>query len=142
MQSSQRPADQFVGVGGFTHVPQPLQSTTSPYDELSVAASSVPSMPLQPVAQPTVDLRKRGRLTDTEIAVLEFERSWWKFPGAKETAVRERFGHGSTRHYQLLNAIIDRPEALAHDPLLVRRLRRLRQERARQRSAVLRGFDV
>lgn len=99
-------------------------------------------MSLQPVTAPTVDLRKRGRLTEIEVAVLEFERSWWKFPGAKETAVRERFGHGSTRHYQLLNAIIDRPEALAHDPLLVRRLRRLRQERARRRSAAMQGFEV
>lgn len=97
-------------------------------------------MSLQPVTAPTIDLRKRGRLTDTEVAVLEFERSWWKFPGAKETAVRERFGHGSTRHYQLLNTILDRPEALALDPLLVRRLRRLREERALQRSS--RRFEV
>lgn len=99
-------------------------------------------MSLQPVTRPTVDLRKRGRLTDLEVAVLDFERAWWKFEGAKESALRERFGHGSTRHYQLLNAVIDRPEALAHDPLLVRRLRRLRAERARQRSSRRLGFDL
>lgn len=74
-------------------------------------------------------------LTDDETAILDFERHWWKYPGAKEQAIRDTFGHSSTRHYQLLNALIDRPEALAHDALLVRRLRRLRDARARQRSA-------
>lgn len=81
-----------------------------------------------------VDLRKHYRLTDLERAVLDFERSWWKYAGAKESAIRETFGHGPTRHYQLLNVLIDRPEALAHDPMLVRRLLRLRAERQRQRS--------
>lgn len=95
------------------------------------------------MATPTrVDLRKRRCLTDLERAILDFERGWWKFEGAKETAVRSAFGHSSTRHYQLLNAIIDRPEALEHDPLLVRRLLRLRRERARQRSARRLGFDL
>ena len=74
-------------------------------------------------------------LTDDQAAVLDFERSWWKYSGAKETAVRAAFGISSTQHYQRLNHIIDLPGALAHDPLLVRRLRRLRDARAIQRSA-------
>lgn len=77
---------------------------------------------------------------DTEI--LEFERQWWKYAGAKEHAVREKFAMSSTRYYQVLNALIDRPEALAADPLLVRRLRRLRAARQRQRSARRLGFEV
>lgn len=81
-----------------------------------------------------VDLTKRG-LSRRDRAVLDFERSWFKYPGAKETAILERFGHGTTRHYQLVNAIIDRPEALAYDPLLVRRLIRLRNDRRDQRNA-------
>jgi hypothetical protein len=82
------------------------------------------------------------QLTDDERKILDFERHWWKYAGAKETAVRETFGTSSTRHYQRVNAIIDKPEALAYDPLLVRRLRRLRAARARQRSALRLGFDV
>ena len=74
-------------------------------------------------------------LTETEREILAFERQWWKYAGAKETAVRERFGMSSTRYYQVLNALIDRPEALAFDPMLVRRLTRLRAARQRQRSA-------
>ena len=74
--------------------------------------------------------------------ILEFERQWWKYAGAKETAVREKFDMSSTRYYQVLNALIDRPEALESDPLLVRRLRRLRSERQRQRSARRLGFEV
>ena len=81
-------------------------------------------------------------LTETEIAMLTFERQWWKYAGAKETHVRETFGVSMTRYYQQLNALIDRPAALAHDVLLVKRLRRLRAQRQRQRSAAARLFDV
>lgn len=81
-------------------------------------------------------------LTQREADILAFEQQWWKFEGAKEQAVREQFDMSSTRYYQLLNALIDRPEALAVDPLLVRRLRRLRAARQRQRSARRLGFEI
>lgn len=74
-------------------------------------------------------------LTPEELEILEFERQWWKYSGAKETAVRERWDMSSTRYYQVLNALLDRPEALAADPLLVRRLQRLRDQRRRVRSS-------
>src|SRR5512133_2393446 len=76
-----------------------------------------------------------GELTAREREILAFERQWWKFAGAKEQAVRELFDMSTTRYYQLLNALIDRPEALAHDPMLVKRLRRMRQTRQRARTA-------
>ncbi|HSX66028.1 DUF3263 domain-containing protein [Nocardioides sp.] len=81
-------------------------------------------------------------LTERDRAILEFERQWWKFAGAKEQAVREKFDMSSTRYYQVLNALIDKPEALEADPLLVRRLRRLRAARQRQRSARRLGFEL
>jgi hypothetical protein len=81
-------------------------------------------------------------LSDRDGEILEFERQWWKYAGAKETAVREKFDMSSTRYYQVLNALIDKPEALEADPLLVRRLRRLRAARQRQRSARRLGFEV
>ncbi|MGL5810828.1 MAG: DUF3263 domain-containing protein [Nocardioides sp.] len=81
-------------------------------------------------------------LSDRDRAILEFERQWWKYAGAKETAVRDHFDMSATRYYQVLNALIDRPEALAADPLLVRRLRRLRATRQRQRSARRLGFEI
>src|SRR5665811_1910459 len=77
----------------------------------------------------------RSELSERDAAMLDFERQWWKYAGAKEQAVREKFDMSSTRYYQVLNALIDKPEALAADPLLVRRLRRLRSQRQRQRSA-------
>jgi hypothetical protein len=83
-----------------------------------------------------------GNLSARDAAMLDFERQWWKYAGAKEQAVREKFDMSATRYYQVLNALIDRPEALAHDPLLVRRLRRLRATRQRQRSARRLGFDL
>ncbi len=81
-------------------------------------------------------------LSERDLDILEFERHWWKYAGAKEQAIREKFAMSSTRYYQVLNALIDSPDALAADPLLVRRLRRLRAARQRQRSARRLGFDA
>lgn len=76
------------------------------------------------------------QLTDEEKAILDFEGGpWWRYAGAKESAVRDRFGISATRYYQRLNTLIDQPAAQAHAPLLVKRLRRLRSQRQRQRSA-------
>ena len=91
-------------------------------------------------AQPSHDAGTGLGERDREI--LEFERQWWKYAGAKETAIRESFDMSATRYYQVLNALIDRPEALVADPLLVRRLRRMRAERQRARSARRLGFEV
>ena len=88
------------------------------------------------------DADKPSELSQRDAEILEFERHWWKYAGAKEQAVREKFDMSSTRYYQVLNVLIDQPEALAHDPLLVRRLRRLRAERQRQRSARRLGIQV
>ncbi|MFD8528275.1 DUF3263 domain-containing protein [Streptosporangium canum] len=74
-------------------------------------------------------------LTDRERGLLVFERQWWRHAGAKEQAIREAFDISATRYYQLLGELIDRPEALAHDPMLVKRLRRLREKRRRDRAA-------
>ncbi|HEV7869633.1 MAG TPA: DUF3263 domain-containing protein [Modestobacter sp.] len=76
-----------------------------------------------------------------EREMLAFERQWWRYAGAKEAAIRDRFGMSPTRYYQVLNALVDRPEALAVDPLLVRRLRRMRAARQRQRSGRVLGTD-
>jgi hypothetical protein len=74
--------------------------------------------------------------------ILAFERQWWKYAGVKEQAIRELFDMSATRYYQVLNALIDTPEALAADPMLVKRLRRLRASRQRQRSARRLGIEV
>lgn len=74
-------------------------------------------------------------LTGRETEILAFERQWFKFSGAKEQAIRELFDMSSTRYYQVVNTLIDRPEALAHDPMLVKRLRRTRQSRRRVSSS-------
>ncbi len=81
-------------------------------------------------------------LTERERDVLAFERQWWKYAGAKEQAVRDLFDLSATRYYQLLNALIDKPEALVADPMLVKRLRRLRASRQRTRSARRLGMDA
>ncbi|AWK09822.1 DUF3263 domain-containing protein [Streptomyces spongiicola] len=69
----------------------------------------------------------RGDLSGRDRAVLAFERAPWAGPGAKERAIREDLGISPTRYYQLLNALLDDPRALAHDPVTVNRLRRVRE---------------
>ncbi|WP_409331013.1 DUF3263 domain-containing protein [Trujillonella humicola] len=80
-------------------------------------------------------------LTRREHEMLAFERQWWRHAGAKEAAIRERFDQAPTRYYQALNALVEKPAALAVDPLLVRRLRRLRAARGQRRSSHLLGND-
>ena len=72
-------------------------------------------------------------LTERDQAILDFERSWWAQPGVKETAIQERFDLSASRYYQILGELLDDPEAMLHDPLLVRRLRRMRDNRRRVR---------
>ncbi|WP_149181888.1 DUF3263 domain-containing protein [Streptomyces sp. TRM49041] len=72
-------------------------------------------------------------LSDRERAVLAMERRSWPGPGAKERAIRERLDLSPVRYYQLLNALLDDERALAHDPVTVNRLRRLREDRERRR---------
>jgi Protein of unknown function (DUF3263) len=81
-------------------------------------------------------------LTRRDRDILAFERQWWKYAGAKEQAIRELFDMSATRYYQVLNTLIDTPAALAADPMLVKRLRRLRASRQRQRSARRLGIEV
>ena len=83
-----------------------------------------------------------GQLDARDQEILAFERQWWKYAGAKEQAIRELFDMSATRYYQVLNALLDRPEALAIDPMLIKRLRRLRSARQRARSARRLGIEV
>ena len=88
------------------------------------------------------DAGAASQLSARDQEILAFERQWWKYAGAKEQAIRELFDMSATRYYQVLNALIDRSEALAHDPMLVKRLRRLRSARQRARSARRLGIEV
>ena len=81
-------------------------------------------------------------LSERDREILSLERLWWQYAGAKEQAIRDKFEMSSTRYYQVLNALIDREEALAFDPLLVKRLRRLRDKRQRSRSARRLGIEL
>jgi len=81
-------------------------------------------------------------LSDRDRRILEFERQWWKYAGAKEQAIRDLFDMSGTRYYQILNGLIDTPEALEADPMLVKRLRRMRAARQRARSARRLGIDL
>ncbi|HEX2241317.1 MAG TPA: DUF3263 domain-containing protein [Actinomycetota bacterium] len=80
-------------------------------------------------------------LNARDIDMLDFERTWWKHAGVKEQAIRERFDMSATRYYQLLNDLLEKPAALEHDPILVKRLKRLRTYRQRQRVARLLGAE-
>ena len=73
-------------------------------------------------------------LSDLEVRILDFERQWWRYAGAKETGIKEQFNLSAREYYELLNNLIDREDALATSPLLIKRLRRLREARITARS--------
>jgi len=78
-------------------------------------------------------LRDAGALSADQQAILDFERLWWRQPGAKEQAIRDNFEISPTRYYQQLNALLDLPQALSYDPTLINRLQRLRAATSRSR---------
>jgi len=80
-------------------------------------------------------------LSVREREILDFERGWWLEPEPKAMSIRAHFGISAARYQQVLNRLIDRPEALAYDPMLVRRLRRLRDSRRRRRVAGRLGHE-
>ena len=82
-----------------------------------------------------IETTQLGELSDRDREIIAFERQWWKYAGAKEQAIRELFDMSATRYYQVLNALIDNPAALEADPMLIKRLNRLRATRQRARSA-------
>ncbi|GAC83743.1 hypothetical protein GP2_014_01010 [Gordonia paraffinivorans NBRC 108238] len=112
--------------------------------EMDGAAARSQSQDDQPTPEVQLDPHEVGDdgLTRRERDILAFERQWWKYAGAKEEAIKELFGLSATRYYQVLNALVDRPEALAADPMLVKRLRRLRASRQKARAARRLGFEI
>lgn len=76
-----------------------------------------------------------AQLSERDQAVLAFERQWWRHVGAKEEAIRATFGLSAARYYQLLGALVDSPLALAFDPMLVKRLQRMRSARSEARAS-------
>ena len=90
--------------------------------------------PATPVLADTAPAGSGADLDDRSRAILDLERGWWRVAGAKEDAIRDRLGLSPSRYYELLGALLDDEAALAHDPMLVRRLRRLRAARQRSRA--------
>ena len=110
--------------------------------------AGVPSRPQQPETDDIVDSDipagheaeprvAEPALTERDRQMLAFEQQWWRHAGAKEQAIKDTFQLSATRYYQSLNVLLENPAALAAEPLLVGRLRRLRQSRSRRRSGAL-----
>ena len=72
-------------------------------------------------------------LSGRDRAILDFERTWWTEPGPKDVAIRDRFDMSPTRYYRVLNELLESADAMEYDPLVVRRLRRVRDQRRRAR---------
>jgi hypothetical protein len=79
--------------------------------------------------------KEHSGLSELEVRILDFEGNWWRYAGAKEAAIKELFDLTAPRYYQLLNDLIDRDDALNASPMLVKRLRRLREARMATRIA-------
>jgi hypothetical protein len=74
-------------------------------------------------------------ITERQQAILDFERSFWTYDDPKEALIRARFHCPADEYYAELNDLLELPEAMAHDPLVVRRLQRQRLRKRRGRLA-------
>jgi Protein of unknown function (DUF3263) len=104
--------------------------------------ASTPPRPSSSSATPQASARPTEGLDELERRVLDFERAAWGLQIPKDRAIRETFGFSTTRYHQLLHRAVDRPAALAYDPMLVRRLRRLRSLRRKRRTAQRLGITL
>lgn len=100
---------------------------------------AAPEVTTVPSGGPSEEL---DELSPREREILDFERRWWRYAGAKEQAIREQFGLSGTRYYQLLNRLLEKPAALRADPMLVKRLRKTRSTRSRKRIARRLGIEA
>lgn len=80
-----------------------------------------------------IRLEVTSALSDLEVRILDFERQWWRYAGAKDVGIKGQFGLSTREYYELLNNLIDREDALVASPLLIKRLRRLREARLAKR---------
>ena len=78
----------------------------------------------------------KHELTELELSILAFERQWWRHAGAKESAIKETFGLAPAAYYQLLSVLIDSEVAHEAEPMLIKRLRRLRDARSAKRAGL------
>jgi hypothetical protein len=109
---------------GPRSAPQPRQRSVRDEAQAMLDAAGITAQP---------DLLGDELLSERQRAILDFERQWWRQPGAKEQAIRDTFEMSPTRYYQALNAVLDHPQALQYDAPLVNRLQRLRASSPRGR---------
>jgi len=125
-QRSRKPLRDRLAYADLPTIPAPRRELDLPQHDDEVDTDAAAAIEDKKVVE--------DGLSERERAILAFERQGWRHAGAKEQAIRDRFDLSATRYYQLLNALLDNPTALAHDPVLVGRLRRIRGSRARARG--------
>jgi hypothetical protein len=122
------------------HGRPPLDGATADLgDEPTEDTSETGTMSTHQATEP--EERPERALSDRDLEILAFERQWWKYAGSKEQAIKELFDMSSTRYYQVLNALLDNPAALEADPMLIKRLRRMRASRQRARTSRRLGIN-
>ncbi|MGF7235717.1 MAG: DUF3263 domain-containing protein [Frankia sp.] len=123
--------DTVVAAGDATDTVAPAGTAA---EALAAAGAAAEALAANDRATDTGNPADPAELTARDRKILEFEHHWWRYAGAKEQAIRTAFSVSATRYYQLLNSLIDKPAALVADPMLVRRLRRLRADRRHSRA--------
>lgn len=79
------------------------------------------------VAHMTLPIRHR--------MALRLAGATYRYEGAREADALEMLGYTPTRFRQVIGRLLDDPQAMAEEPTVVGRLRRLREVRRRARAA-------
>lgn len=79
-----------------------------------------------------------GGLDERARRILAFESRAFRDEGSKAEAIRAEFDLSAPRYYRILGDLLESPAALRYDPMLVKRLLRLRDaRRATRRTRTL-----
>ncbi len=74
-------------------------------------------------------VNRTPELLPHEKQLLDFAKRQYRYPGKQEQDIRDELDMSATTYWRKINDLLDRPEALAYNPVLVNRLRRLRGAR-------------
>ena len=96
--------------------------------------------PQSPIRSPLARTIRLAMLSESDRTILDFEGSWWLYPGPKDRSIREYLDISATRYYQVLRRLVDDPDAERVAPMTIRRMRRMREE-AKRRSVERRLGD-
>ena len=110
---------------GGSEAAEPVAAVPADSPEPSPTTQTAPSAPGTSETGGKPENTRKSALTDLERAMIALEKRHWKYQGTKEKAITA-LGLTPIAYYQKLNTMIDSQRVIAAEPILMHRLREVR----------------